>query len=689
MRFNRDRALRLLRRGVGSPWAEFREGQEEAIRHVVEGRGRLLVVQRTGWGKSFVYFIATKLLRERGYGPTLLISPLLALMRNQIAAAASMGLSAVTINSSNVREWDEVKRQILQNAVDIFLISPERLANHDFRNNVLARVADRVALLVVDEAHCISDWGHDFRPNYRLIERIVRSLPKNLRLLGTTATANLRVMEDLREVLAPRLTVMRGDLSRPSLLLQTVDLPKQAERMAWLAQELPNIPGHGVVYTLTVRDAERVAGWLKSQGIHAEAYTGSTGELRPQLEQDLLENKVKALVATTALGMGFDKPDIGFVIHFQAPGSVVGYYQQVGRAGRSLTAAYGILLSGEEDRSITDYFISSAFPTRDEVQGVLDALEDSHIGLSVNELCMKVNFRRDRIQKTVELLALESPAPIARQGWKWQLTAARLEPSFWQRAERLTALRRVEQQEMKEYAALVSGHMEYLIRALDGETDGFTPPRLPLRPTKPDKDLVFSAMRYLRQLSLSIKARKMWPAGGLPRLGVAGRIDPAPEEGKALCMWNDAGWGELVRNGKYADDRFFDELVDACVELLNSWNPVPSPRWVTCIPSRRRQDLVPDFSRRLAKALGLGFQPALAQIEDRPSQKEMQNNVQKARNVDGSLTVVRNQLLRSPVLLVDDVVDSRWTLTVAAWMLRYQGCRLVWPLALAQAGPRS
>ena len=688
VRFDRVRALQLLRRGVGSPAAEFREGQEEAIRHVVEGRGRLLVVQRTGWGKSIVYFIAAKLLRERGHGPTLLISPLLALMRNQLAAAAPMGLSAVTINSSNVGEWDEAKRKILWNAVDILLISPERLANQDFRSNVLAPVSARVALLVVDEAHCISDWGHDFRPHYRLIERILRFLPRNLRVVGTTATANHRVMEDLREVLAPGLTVSRGDLSRPSLLLQTIDLPKQSERLAWLAQELPAIPGHGIVYTLTVRDAERVAGWLQSRGIRAKAYTGSTGDLRPQLEQALLENKVKALVATTALGMGFDKPDLGFVIHFQAPGSVVHYYQQVGRAGRALAAAYGVLLCGEEDRSITDHFISSAFPTPDEARAVLGALDRSDAGLSVNELCAKLNVRRDRIQKTVDLLSLESPAPIAKQGWKWQLTPARLGGSFWRRAERLTALRKAEQEEMREYAALASGHMEYLIRALDGETDGFTPPRLPVRRTEPEQGLVIAAERFLRRHSVLVKARKMWPAGGLPRLGVKGRINPMLQDGMALCMWNDAGWGRLVRDGKYADERFADELVDACVALLHSWNPDPRPRWVTCIPSRRRPDLVPDFSRRLAKSLGLQFRSALTQVADRPSQKDMKNNFKKALNVDGSLQVARYQLLRSPVLLVDDVVDSRWTLTVAAWLLRYRGCPQVWPLALAQASPR-
>ena len=356
MLYNSSRALQLLRLGSGLSNATFRDGQEEAIRHIVEGRGRLLVVQRTGWGKSFVYFIATNLLREQGHGPALLISPLLSLMRNQLLAAQRMGVRAVTINSDNPNDWDSIERAIINNEVDILLISPERLANERFQTQVLSQVAARIALLVIDEAHCISDWGHDFRPHYRLIERIVRALPPNLRLLATTATANDRVMDDLQAVLGPQLDILRGDLNRPSLLLQTIRLSTQEERMAWLAEQLPNLPGSGIIYTLTVRDANRLSDWLKSRGINVEAYTGQT-DSRDELEQNLLDNKVKALVATTALGMGFDKPDLAFVIHYQTPGSVVAYYQQVGRAGRALESAYGVLLSGHEETDIIDYFI--------------------------------------------------------------------------------------------------------------------------------------------------------------------------------------------------------------------------------------------------------------------------------------------------------------------------------------------
>ena len=684
--YNSSLALQLLRLGSGLTNATFRDGQEEAIRHIVEGRGRLLVVQRTGWGKSFVYFIATKLLREQGHGPALLISPLLSLMRNQLLAAERMGVRAATINSDNVDEWDKVERAIINNELDILLISPERLANERFQTQVLSRVAAHIAFLVIDEAHCISDWGHDFRPHYRLLERIVRGLPPNLRLLATTATANDRVMDDLQVVLGPQLEVLRGDLNRPSLSLQTIRLSTQEERMAWLAEQLPRLPGSGIIYTLTVRDAIRVADWLKSRGINVEAYTGRTGDGRDELEQSLLDNKVKALVATTALGMGFDKPDLAFVIHYQTPGSVVAYYQQVGRAGRALESAYGVLLSGQEDTDIIDYFIETAFPAREEAEQVLDALEIS--ALSVYGLMERLNISKTRIENTINLLSLESPAPIVKQGTKWYLTATGLRKEFWQRAERLIELRRSERDQMQRYVGLASGHMDFLIRALDGESDEAQTSSLPLLPTTVNAQLVREAVEFLRGASLPIEPRKQWPPGGLPEYGLKGKIRPEhlAEPGKALCMWGDAGWGRLVREGKYVDKRFSDELVKACAALVRAWNPQPAPTWVACIPSLRHPHLVPDFAARLASELGLPFSKALVKTQARPEQKTMANGTQQARNVDGSLGVIDQLLLAGPVLLVDDMVDSRWTLTVAAWLLRTNGTGEVWPLALAITG---
>nr|WP_207799340.1 RecQ family ATP-dependent DNA helicase [Candidatus Cryosericum septentrionale] len=687
--YSHEWSLQLLRVGTGLADAQFRKGQEEAIRSIVEQPGRYLVVQKTGWGKSFVYFIATRLLREVHQGPVLLVSPLLALMRNQIAAAERMGVRAKTINSDNPDSWNSIEAAVQHDEVDILLISPERLANEHFRTEILAHIAAKISLLVIDEAHCISDWGHDFRPHYRLLQHTIEALPSNMRLLATTATANNRVIQDLQTVLGPNLNVSRGELNRPSLKLQAIRLASQAERLAWLAKQIPTMPGSGIIYTLTVRDAVQVAEWLTLHGVHAMAYTGDSGSGRPELEHTLLDNRVKALVATTALGMGFDKPDLGFVIHYQTPGSVVAYYQQVGRAGRALDAAYGILLSGTEENDINEYFIKTAFPTRDEVQQIVRALERSPQGLSLPGLMASVNVAKGRIEKTIDLLALESPAPIVKQGTRWQLTTTNLSETFWQRAQRLTDLRHAEQGQMQKYVDLHTGHMAFLIRALDGDPGDCCAPDLPDLPATVDQLLVREAVAFLRRTSLPIEPRRQWPLDSMPLYGLKGNIprELQAEPGKALCTWGDAGWGDLVRQGKCQDHHVADDLVTACASMVQEWNPQPGLTWVTCIPSLRDPALVQDVAERLAHRLELPFRAVIRKSIDRPPQQTMQNSMQQAHNLDGSFELTAT-LPEGPVLLVDDTVDSRWTMTVAAWLLRSHGSGDVYPVALASIGPK-
>ena len=404
---SKPHALDLLRAMLGAQ-ADFRPGQWEAIESVAVHKKRALVVQRTGWGKSLVYFLATKLLREQGAGPTLLISPLLSLMRNQIEMAARIGIRAHTIHSANREEWDSAESALKENACDVLLISPERLNNSHFLETVLPGMAGRIGLFVVDEAHCISDWGHDFRPDYRRIVRILNMLPKSAPVLGTTATANNRVVADIQSQLGAGLLVLRGTLTRDSLRLQTIALANQSERLAWLVENLPKFPGSGIIYCLTVPDTERVTGWLKKKGFSAEAYHAGDDQTldRPALEQSFLNNEVKILVATVALGMGFDKPDIGYVIHFQRPGSVVAYYQQVGRAGRAVDRSYGILLSGAEDDEIQDYFIQSAFPSVETMNQILAALAKTE-GLPVNDILARVNVSRSMLDKAIKLLEVD------------------------------------------------------------------------------------------------------------------------------------------------------------------------------------------------------------------------------------------------------------------------------------------
>ena len=688
--YSAERALELLRLGSGQVHASFRDGQEEAIQQITDGDHRLLVVQKTGWGKSFVYFISTKILREAGCGPALLVSPLLALMRNQIAAAERMGVRAATINSDNIAKWTEVEAKIKQNEIDILLISPERLANERFRAEILGGLSLHVSLVVVDEAHCISDWGHDFRPHYRLLERFIRNMPSNIKLLATTATANNRVVQDLENVLGPNLRISRGDLNRPSLTLQTIRLESKAERLAWLSHHLTALAGHGIIYTLTVRDANQVANWLNNQGFDVEAYTGESGARRPELEQALSENRIKALVATTALGMGYDKPDLSFVIHYQIPSSVVAYYQQVGRAGRALNAAYGILLSGKEEDDIANWFIKSAFPTNEEVKEVVAQLEAHPAGLSVPQLLKEVNLSQGRVEKTLSLLALESPPPITKNGRHWRKTKVPLSEDFWERAERLTTLRRREQQRMREYVHLPFGqHMSFLISELDGDPSDVITSSLQALSEDFPKDKLREANIFLKRYHLPIKPRKQWPNGGLKHSNNHGKIAKSDQanSGKVLSLLGDAGLGDLVNVGKNQQQYFSDELIDACVVMFKEWDPQPAPTWVTCVPSLRNPTLVPDFAKRLAQALNLSFRVAIEKTDSRPEQKKFNNSFQQARNVDGSLAPIRDQILSSPVLLVDDVILSGWTLTISSWLLRKNGSGEVWPLALAQGKP--
>ena len=687
----REEGLALLREAFGDPSAEFRLGQWKSIESLLRDRARLLVVQRTGWGKSIVYFIATRLLRDRGSGPTLLISPLLALMRNQIAMAERLGIQAATINSSNWTEWPAVEERLLAGEVDILLISPERLANEAFRRDVLQPLAPRVGLFVIDEAHCISDWGHDFRPDYRRIVRVLQALPPNVPVLATTATANDRVMNDVVAQLGRGLRAVRGPLGREGLRLQNIYVPSQGERMAWLAEHLPELPGSGIVYSLTVRDAQRVAGWLQSQGIAAYGYWGGLDTLsRVRLENQLLANEMKVLVATPALGMGFDKPDLGFVVHFQRPASVVHYYQQVGRAGRDIGEAFGILLSGDEDLDIVDYFIRTAFPPEGNAEAVLTALEQAGRGMTLAMIEGQVNLSRREIEKTLQLLSVETPPPVRRHERRWRRNPVRYRPDR-RKVDRITHVRRHEQAQMLKYLWSQECLMAFLQREL-GDPDlhpcGCCANCVgePLLPVSFSNQLAMQAVQFLRCNEQIIRPREFWPRDALSAHGWHGRIPCRlrTEVGRALCVWGDAGWGSLVKRGKQEDGHFDDSLVHGSVAMIETrWRPDPHPRWVTCVPSLRHSTLVPDFARRLALALHLPFVPCVSKTVETAPQKEMMNNYQQARNLAGTFAVTPRQVSPGAVLLVDDIVDSRWTFTVIAGLLRESKSGPVYPMALA------
>jgi ATP-dependent DNA helicase RecQ len=685
-----DTLTTALRTLTGRPDASFREGQREAIEALVDGRARVLVVQRTGWGKSAVYFLSTHLLRQQGLGPTLLISPLLALMRNQIEAAERLGLRCMTINSSTSTTIDELRSRLHDDAVDLLLVSPERLANPEFAEVIMPLVGSRPGLIVIDEVHCISDWGHDFRPDYRRIGRLVDRLAgARVPILGCTATANDRVIHDVAAQLGAELTTFRGPLRRDGLALSTIRLDRQAERLAWLAEAIPELDGSGIVYCLTVRDVQNVADWLMSRGIAAEAYYGDLGDaFRLEAERKLQSNELKVLVATTALGMGYDKPDLSFVIHFQSPGSPVAYYQQVGRAGRALERSRGVLLRGLEDEDIQNYFIERAFAADYVVNDVLKAFERFDGPVPALRVQNMVNVSWG----TLELVLKQLDVDGALRRTSGQTYERTLQPWDYPttRVEQVTAARRREQQAMIDYFTTNECRMRFLANLLDDPADepcglcdncrGENDRRqLPV-------ELLADAERFLLKRPIEIAGKKMYfdeAVGGRRKISAAEQLEP----GRALAIWGDAGWGQLVRDGKLRDSHFDDRLVDALAELIDEWNPDPAPTWVTAVPSLRRPQLVSSLAERLADRLRLPFLPLVTKASERPLQKSQQNSAHQQSNVHGAFTVV-GEVRCTPVILVDDVVDSGWTLTEVGRVLRTAGSGPVYPVALASSAGR-
>ncbi|WP_341945972.1 DEAD/DEAH box helicase [Microbacterium sp. LWH11-1.2] len=701
----REAALAALRELVGRPDADFHDGQYEAIEALVEGRRRALVVQRTGWGKSAVYFVATLLLRRQGAGPTVLVSPLLALMRDQIAAAERAGVRAVAINSTNAHEWTDVLAQLDRDEVDVLLVSPERLNNPAFREEQLPALVRRIGMLVVDEAHCISDWGHDFRPDYRRLRDLIAQMPADVPVLATTATANSRVVADVAEQLgslsegtgeaaaaaAPVLTI-RGPLARTSLRLGVLRLRDSASRLAWLLSHLDDLPGSGIIYTLTVAAAVDTARLLRDHGHDVRAYTGQTDtEERAESEGMLKRNEVKALVATSALGMGFDKPDLGFVLHLGAPSSPVAYYQQVGRAGRASESADVLLLPGVEDRDIWHYFATASMPDRERAERVIGALGDTPI--STPALEAMVDIRRTPLELLLKVLDVDGAVRRVQGGW-----VATGEPWTYdaERYERIAAERVAEQQHMIEYEQTDGCRMEFLQRSLDDDTaapcgrcdncaGGWFPREIGTAAST-------QAAESLDRVGVPIEPRRAWPTGA-DRLGVPlkGRIaaDEQAGEGRALARLTDLGWGNTLRDlfaAGASDAAVTPALLQACVRVLAGWGWAERPVAVVALPSRSRPLLVDSLARGIAEVGRLPYLGALEPVGGGPTGQPGGNSVFRLAGLWDRFSAEHLEVPAGPVLLVDDLVDSRWTMTVAARALRQAGATDVLPLALALRG---
>jgi ATP-dependent DNA helicase RecQ len=713
----RDEAERCLR-ALAGPDARLREDQWTAISALVTDRRRALVVQRTGWGKSAVYFTATTLLRARGAGPAVIVSPLLALMRNQIEAAGRAGIRARTVNSANTEQWEEVYAEVAAGDVDVLLVSPERLNNPGFRDLVLPKLIAAAGMLVVDEAHCISDWGHDFRPDYRRLRTLLDELPPGVPVLATTATANARVTRDVAEQLGAgrdiQTLILRGPLDRDSLHLAVVRLPGAQQRLAWLAEHLGELPGSGIIYALTVAAAHDTAAFLRERGHDVAAYTGKDQHAeRSAAEDSLLANQLKALVATSALGMGFDKPDLGFVVHLGAPQSPIAYYQQIGRAGRGVARAEVILMPGREDADIWAYFASLAFPPEPVVRATLGALAQAGRPLSTAALETRVDLSRSRLEMMLKVLDVDGAVRRVSGGW-----AATGRPWAYDadRYERVAAERSREQQAMLGYIATGGCRMEYLRRELDdpaavpcGRCDNCTGRRWPV--TVSQAGAAAAGERLFRP-GVEVAPRKMWPSG-MKELGidVSGKIgaELSAEPGRALGRLTDLGWGPRLRallapapadggddappGGRAADGPVPDDLIEAVVKVLAGWDWAQRPAGVISAPSRSRPQLIESLGRRIAEIGRMPYLGALTYSRDQghvtgqPAARQY-NSAQRLRARWHELAIpdpLRDAVrqIGGPVLLVDDQIDTGWTMAVAAMLIRQAGAPAVLPFALA------
>lgn len=676
-----SRTEKILKEALGES-ASFREGQWEAIHSITQPGKQLIVVQRTGWGKSLVYFIATRLNRERNRGMTILISPLLSLMRNQIDQASKFGLKAVRIDSTNHDEHPKLEQAILANEVDVLLISPERLSNEAFIQNVWVKIRQNIGILVIDEVHCISDWGHDFRPDYRRVMHIWDELPESASLLGTTATANSRVIEDIRSIIGGSIKVSRGSLMRKSLRLYTYPEPQStAYRLVLTSYLLTHIEGTGIIYCTTIRDCEIVARWLQEKGFAVEAYH-SKSKNREELEAKLINNELKALVASVALGMGFDKPDLSFVIHFQLSGSIISYYQQIGRAGRGIENAHVILMHGTEDREIQEYFITSAFPPIETVLKVAQHFT-THQMLTRHELQVEFNLSKGTAEKMLQHLEIEGFITETTQAYTWSGGDI---PDF-QRWAAITQQRFQELAQMEAFIASPTCLMRFLADALEDPTHPEKCGRCKNCRSAQSKfainELEFKQAQtfLLHGDPIWIDPRKQWPRRDM--VTSQAKLAHTNERGVALSFYNDDGWGKWVKEGKYTQGRFNDELVMASANLIREhWDG--QLQWITNIPSCRHPLLVSDFAKRLAESLGLPYIDALACTRDYPEQKTMQNNYLQIKNLEGAFTI-KSEIPMTSVLLVDDIVDSGWSLTLSGWMLRERGVEKVYPFVLAKA----
>ncbi len=682
-----DQSFCILKALYGTE-AKFRKGQYEAIEATLTYR-RTLVVQRTGWGKSLVYFISTKILREQDRGVTMVVSPLLVLMQNQLEAAQKLGLRCDVLNSTVKDRRESIIDSLKKDELDLIFVTPETLFKDDMQD-ALPHI--RIGLFVVDEAHCISDWGFDFRLDYSNLRTVIARLPQNVPLLATTATANDRVVDDLKKQFGEDVYISRGSLSRDSLYIQVLNLPEKAQRYAWILENLPKLPGSGIIYCLTRRDCDYLADFLCQNGILAKAYYSREGEegeaVNSQFEDDFRNNRIKVIVATVKMGMGYDKGDISFIIHFQMPSNIVSYYQQIGRAGRNIECAYTFLMCGAEDKDVIMYFINTAFPTEEDTRKVIELIQNSN-GIGLESIESRINIRRNRLEKV--LTFLQHDGFIIKDRSKYFATVKTFVYNK-EHYDQITKIRIREMKQMQELSQTDICYSRFTVNCLDdhsaencGKCKNCTGTDLFSSEVGFESQNIASS--YINGITIPIEPRKRWSNSNFEGVQNESRLEFVNQIGFSLAKYGDPGYGTLIKRDKYSgSSRFCDELVGAAKKALVDFVKQNKITHICPVPSRR-SNIVSDFAERLASSLKLEFAELLYKTSDR-QQKEMENSIHQRDNALNSFYVKEEAVLPENILLVDDVVDSRWTLTVCGYRLLKAGCKNIYPFTLANSSQR-
>lgn len=660
--------------------AQFREGQLKAIQNVLNGE-KILVVERTGWGKSLVYFLSTKLLRKKKSGITIVISPLLSLMENQMLSALKFGLKCEMLNSLTSYKRTEIFEQLKNNELDLIFTSPETLMKNEIQN-FLTYI--KINFLVVDEAHCISEWGHDFRLDYTKLKTLVKNIHSRIPILATTATANDRVIEDIKIQFGNDLKILKGSLSRESLHIQVLKNMNTAERLAWLLENLNKIPGTGIIYCLTRRECEFVSSFLKENGINSESYYSRKNPKDEIINKKALElfteNKIKVIVATVKLGMGYDKEDISFVIHYNTPPNIISWYQQIGRAGRNISDAYIFLMSSFDDEARNKMFMMKSFPEKHETEEIMQCIRDSVFGITEKNIESKVNSNAAKIRKALDFL--EHDGFTFKHENKYFVTSRAFKYND-EHYEKLRALRLDELQQVTDLIRTEECYTKFSVNCLDDFT---------ARDCKKCSNC--TGEDIIENLSLSQESIKIAKDFMKSEIIIITPLEKLPNgeeikfklmSGICLSRYGAEGVGDIVKRVKYSWlSHYPDEIIEIAAEKLFPVTQEHEIKNITFIPSLRNK-LVDDFAERLALKMGLEFSDLLVKT-DSPPQKNMQNDYYQCENVKNSFSIRKDIEIPEKVILIDDIIDSGWTLNICGMKLMQSGCEKVFPFALADSG---